>query len=350
MRLIALCLLAACARTQEDPSLEAVRSAVQAWERGVAALEAGRPVDAQAAFAEALAHRDDPLLRAWQAKALADAGDLDGAIARVDAALADAPTLGEARYNKAAWLARRGAEPEVVAVELRRALRDGARPAREVLADPDFRAYLGHDALAFLPTQVLSIAVESPESTVFWGSEFTLRFRIAGAGADPVAVTAERGAGPAILLGVIDDAMPSTEGTFRDLSYTYRVLGAGEVTLGPFHAWAGDRRAAVGAITIPTAAPPGKAPTTELPELLDLRTPKEVVGRSAIPSIRVLDGDLVIAHQPGDRVEVTPPAVLPPVHYQHRERGKTQWEAWLYRGAGDAKVRITRAGAVILAQ
>lgn len=346
-RLVLLLLLAGCHHA--DPQLVAVRDAIAAWQQGVDALKAGDPKAAQAHFEAARALRPgDPLLEAWEAKALADRGDLEGAIGLLDDALSHSPNLAEARYNRAAYAARLGRPEEQVAEDLERALADGARSPRDVLQDPDFAPILGHPAFDFLPSHALTVGVEAPESTVFWGTEFSVRFRVAGAGDDPLALTAEQAKGPVTPLSVVDDANPSTEGTFRDLTYSFRVVGAGEATFGPFHAWAGDRRTTLNPVKVMTAAPKGKTPPSSTPPI-DFLTPREILGRADVPSARVVDGDLIVACLPGDKVVLDPKPSAAPIHYEQRDRGRTEFEVWRYPevAPNTVHVKVARAGQAV---
>jgi len=346
--LLLLVLLSGCKRP--DPELVAMHEALEAWERGVAQLEAGNPEAARRSFLEAQSHRpDDALLVAWEAEAAAEAGDLEVAATLLDRALVLSPGFAEARYNRAAYWARLGRPVEEVAAEVHQAVQDGACRSRDVLQDPDFQDLLDDPSFDFLPSQPLTIAVEAPESTVFWGSEFGIRFRMAGAESTPIAVTAENAEGPVQLLSVIDDANPSTQGTFRDLTWTFRVVGAGRAHFGPFHAWVGERRSTVEDVWVETAAPMGKETPPEEERLIDFRTPMEVAGRAEIPSARWVDGELLVGFAPGDRVVIEPQPAASPVQYEQRERSKAKWILLRYPGVapGEAKVTIQRAGRTV---
>lgn len=339
-----LALLWACS-SRPDPALAPLHDAVVAWDEGIALLDKGDAAGARERFAIARTHRPgDVLLAAWEAKALADLGQLDEAIARMDDVLAAAPGFAEARYNRAAWRVRRGDHLEEggvteIADELHRAIAEGAASSRAVLDDPDFAELVGRPEFDFLPEEPLTVAVEAPEGTVFWGSEFAVRFRIAGAGDGPIGVTAENVQGPLQLVSVIDDRNPSTQGTFRDLTWTFRVLGAGDVLLGPFHAWTGDLRTVIDPISLTAAAPEGKVAPDPLPAY-DFQTPSERAGRALAPSARVDDDGLSIMYVPGDRVVIDPPLAGEPVRYELRERSRTRWTLDHYRGAGTDGVRV----------
>ncbi|MBW1877031.1 MAG: hypothetical protein JRI25_00095 [Deltaproteobacteria bacterium] len=346
--LLLLVLLSGC--QQKDPDLVAFHDALEAWERGVTQLESGDPEAARSAFQEAQSHRpEDALLAAWEAKAAADAGELEVAASLLDRALVLSPGFAEARYNRAAYWARLGRPTDEVAREVRQAVQDGARRSREVLQDPDFQDLLDDPSFDFLPSQSLTIVVEAPQSTVFWGSEFGIRFRLVGAESTPIAVTAERIEGPVELLSVVDDSRLSTQGTVRDLTWTFRVVGAGPIHFGPFHAWVGERRSTVEEVWIDAAAPAGKEIPPERERLVDFRTPMEVAGRAEIPSARVVDGELLVGFAPGDRVVIEPKPAAPPVQYEQRYRSKAKWTLLRYPGVepGEVKVTVQRGGRTV---
>lgn len=337
-------LLWACG-TSGDPQLRGVSEAVRAWDRGAELLEAGDPGGARAAFAEARTHRPgDALLGAWEARAAAADGDLDGAIALLDAVLAEAPDLAQARYNRAAYLARAGRADEAAA-DLRRAVDDGAARSRDVLSDPDFSGLLQHEAFGFLPRAVLEVAVDAPEATVFWGSEASVRLRAAPVAAEVLQVGAVRTSGPAELVAVTEDAVRTSEGPGRDVTYALRVTGAGAVSLGPIQISSGGHEATLDPVVFATAAPPDRAPPAEQP--VDLTTPSALRAGAELPFARHHRGGLLVGAQVADRVELVPPPADPPILYTYRVSGQTEWTIASYPGVQVERVRVLRAGAAV---
>lgn len=339
-------LVALVACPSGDPELRARHDAIEAWEKGVRQLEAQDATAASRSFARALESQPgDPLLLAWEATALAQAGQLDQAIERLDRALEEQPNLVEARYNRAAYHARRG-DPEAAAEDLATALQGGiSLLPRDVLEDADFQPYLDHPAfVAVLPAETLTVAVEGPPGTVFRGSEFDVRLRIAGGGRDAIGVTAEEVRGPASLVEVIEDLVPSTEGPFRDITWRFRATGAGELTLGPFHVYAGTRTVMADPLVVRAAAPPGKEdPGPAAP--LTLRTPRELARQLVAPAARLHEEGLLVMAKPGAKVEVIPSPTGEPVRYELRERGQPVWVLWHWtKAAPDVRVKILSAG------
>jgi hypothetical protein len=344
-----LALLVAC--NGGDPELGRRKASLDAWERGVALLDGGDATAARAAFQESRKSRpSDALLLAWEARAAAAEGDLDAAIALLDEALAADPGFAEARYNRAAYHARND-DPEKAAEDLADALMAGVdQLPRDVREDPDFAPWLGHPAFAdVLPQEPLAVAVEVPEGSVFRGSEFTVRLRIAGAGGDTIGVTPEVASGPATLVEAIEETLQSTEGPFRDLTWRFRATGAGTIQLGPFHVYAGTRTVIAQGVTVEAKAPPGRE-TPEGPGLLQFATPREMIANLQAPAARWSDAQgLVVVASPGDLVTITPPPADEAVRYEIRDQGAPQRVLHQYRkGTAEATVRIAHGGAVLL--
>jgi hypothetical protein len=332
--------------TPRDPEGEALEASLDAWEGGMAALEDGRPADARTSFESARRSRpDDPLLFAWEAHAAARAGDLDGAIALLDRALEQDPGFVEARYNRAAYLARAG-RPEDAAVELERAFAGGlARTPLQVVDDPDFARWRDHAAFAeMLPADTLAVAVEGPKGTVFRDHEFELRMRVLGAGTDPVGVSAERASGPVTLVQAIEDEVPSNEGPHRDVVWRLRATGAGTVQLGPFLVVAGSRTVRADAWTGVVGAPPDRTEADPAP-LPWFTTPRELADRMQIGSARRTPDGVVVKAAPGERCEITPAPASGPYRYELRASNDLVWFACLWPGAAEgSRVWLVRGG------
>lgn len=300
-----------------DPELVATARSLEAWEEGRSKLEAGDAPAALVAFRKAGEIRPSPLLLAWEARAAAATGDLEGAVATLERVLADEPRFAEARYNRAAYLARLD-RPEAAAAELQLALEDGAARALSVLEDPDFEKMIDHPAFVFLPQDALSLGIEPPPATAFWGAEISLRLRLLGIVAPPVSIRAERATGPLELVTVIEDTVDTSQGTGIDLVWTWRVAGEGAVEIGPIEVTAGRYTASAAPVTVMASAPPGKV----VPPLdpIVLRTPSQWLAEVAPASAEIVDDRLVVHAGAGDRVTTEPP-LPPPVRYERRERG-----------------------------
>jgi hypothetical protein len=309
--LIALLALAGCRGV--DPELRQRRAALDAWRAAEQSFHDGDVPGARRHLDVALRHRPgDPVLLAWAARAAAADGDLDAAVELGGIALATDPTLAEARYNLAAWHARRGDVTEA-ARELRRALEDGVSSPVLVAEDPDFVPWLDHPSFSFLPGTPIVVTVEAPEHRVFWGSEFDVRLRVLGAQAGPIGVTAERADGPAALVRVVESPVDTPSGPVRDLVYTFRVTGAGSLHLGPLHVWSGRRRAFVDEVVVEAAAPPDRAAPPPAP--YDLATPGELLAVDDLAARRVGD-EVRLTGEAGDVFDWAPDA--PAIRYETR--------------------------------
>lgn len=342
-------LLALLACERPDPELVQQKRALNAWRDGKEHLQDGEPAKAVEDFEKALEERPgDPVLQAWLAQALAAKGDLDRAIAVLDAVLAEHPGFAEARYNRAAYLARTG-EPEAAAADLKRALDDGARPARDVLRDPDFERYLDHPAFNFLPRQALVIAVDPPRGPAFMGGQVDVRLQVLGTGGDVVSLEAAETSGPVRLLRVVENLVQSTEGPGRELVFTFEVLGPGDVSLGPLRISAGPHEAWVAPVAFETVAAKGKQGPKTVPPVV-LTTASQVGAAHALPSATWIGGrHLVVKAQPGDRIEIEPDPGVPERVWEMRELGRPLWtlSRWELPSPPE-RVRVVREGRAVL--
>lgn len=326
--------LVAC---RSEPELRDRARSLAAWEDGVAALEAGDPGAARADLQQAREAWDGPVLMAWEARAAAESGDLEGAVGLLDEALALQPGLAEARYNRAAYLARLG-RLEEAGRELRVALDAGARPAREVLEDPDFAEHLGHPSFAFLPRSWLQVAVEAPREPVFWGSEVSVRLRVLGAEEEPVEVRVPEVELPLQLVEVVEEALPSTAGLQRDVVLTYRVTGAGELALGPLEIAAGRHVQAVPAVELVLTAPEGREAVLHP---LRAETPSALRGEREVPAVWRDGGSTWVLLGRGARVRREPAR---PVRHVWRSHGQEDWSVLRYDGWEPDVVSVSLPG------
>lgn len=340
-----LALLLACGGS--EPELASRKEALELWRQGKERLEEGKAREAEERFSRALDVRPkDPVLQSWQAHALARQGKLEEAVAVLDVVLARYPNFAEARYNRAAYLARLG-DLDASAADLKRALRDGARRSREVLDDPDFQPHLDHPAFSFLPDQALSVAVDAPDGPLFAGSQAQVRLRVLGTEGAPVQVTAAEASGPIRLSAATEDEIATSEGPGRELTWTFEVAGPGSIRLGPLKVRAGGHEADAGTVTIEAVAQPGRT-TPDVPPLT-LQTPTEVGGELALPSATWSDGALLVKTAHADRVVVEPAPTALPSQWELRDLGRTQWVVYRYAlPARPERVRILRGGRAIL--
>jgi hypothetical protein len=265
MLLLSLLSLLGC----DDPALEPFAASLSSWDEGRAALAAGHPADAVTAFAAA--RTKDPgsvALRLWEAKALADAGRLDEADARLTELVHADPKVGEAWYNRAAYRARTGRLAESAA-DLREALALGTRSALEAADDPDFAAAREDAAFAgILPAQPLEASAHGPGGSVFVGSRYTLSLAITALpkaelvierlGVDPGCLRLQR---------IVQDDHAEAGQTQRQFAVDLRAEGPCDAPIGPFAVRAGTARLALDPVAVKVEAPPGAAAVVGLPPL-----------------------------------------------------------------------------------
>jgi hypothetical protein len=346
---LACCL--ACSAPSGAPELTARRHALEAWERGRAALDAGDGPAALAAFQEALDHRPgDPLLLAWRGQAEAARGDLDAAIRTLQVVLSREPKMAEARYNLACYQARAG-QLDAAGESLQQALADGAADPRDVLEDPDFAPHLRHAALAFLPDAPLDVAVSGPSGSVFLGSEAPIRLTVRGRRLEQLQVTSPPVVGPFELVKV-EERHRTTEGGDHERTITWylSVTGAGHLDVGPFEVRSERRAATALGLSVAALAPPGhvapEGSTTrlEVPSVLA----SHGGGDLQSPAAWAADGRLVVRAGPDDRV-VADGAAGPGVRWQHFQGRDLDWALTTWPAPTSPQpVRVLRRGKVVL--
>ncbi|MFT4626017.1 MAG: hypothetical protein ACI8PZ_004688 [Myxococcota bacterium] len=342
MTLFALVAITGCDRP--PPDLVAARMASEAWKRGVGHLDEGAPAEASAEFEQGLAARPgDVLLLAWRARAEAEAGRLDDAIATMDLVLAARRDFSEARYNRAAYLARAGRLDEA-GRDLRMALDGGVTRPEDVLADPDFQRHLDHPALAFLPRQALKLLIESRKDSAFLASEVPVRLLVVGNDDAPVQLELTEISGPAEIVKVVQNTVQSTDGLSTELVWTLRITGAGSIRLGPWQVSSAGRGASHPGIAFEAVAPPdhvGSVPPLSGP----LPVPEAIAGgHEDLDVWRAVDRTWVRT-LPGDRVDPSPPAVV----LERREGPRTSWLAHGFdTTAPGGRLTVSRGGRTVV--
>jgi hypothetical protein len=345
---LAIVLLGGCTWEQPDPDLITRRRALDAWEEGKAALELGRAGAARAHFEAALEARPgDPLLEAWRARAEAATGDLDTAIATLDVVLRKRPAFAEARYNRAAYLARAGRLDEA-GPELERALAAGGFEARAVLDDPDFQPHLDHPALSFLPAAPVEVALKGPGGSTFLNSEAEVRLEVVGRDLADLQVEAPPVRGP-FRLGRVDVHRTLAEVGDDQVVVTWGLLatGAGEARVGPVTVRAGARSAQADSVVVQALAPPDHA--TPEPRPFRLSTPGQMAASApgAGPAAW-RHGTSLRVRQPVDVKMQVDGLPDDPVRWQRFDGRTLAYTLWTWDPAPTgATVRLSRQGRVL---
>lgn len=347
---IVSCLLG-CVGSSPSPELVSASRSLQEWRAGSEHLANGDAAGALASFDRALQSRpDDPLLLAWRGRALAEGGDLSGAVGAMDAALARAPSFAEAAYNRAAYLARLGRVDEA-GVALKHALSLGAADPRDVLQDPDFMPHLDHVALAFLPKAPITARLKGPGGSVFVGSDAVVRLQVSGLALDGVVVEGPTAAGPFRMSGVEERLeRPSGADEQLILTWTLRALGPGSLVVGPLVLRDGPRTVTVDSLTLVSvtdrdeSVPALKSPSWQRPKTLARIASQP----PPAPSAWRRGSALWAALPPGS--QVTGPDATPPDFRATRVVDRQeQWVIYRWDNApADASIEAVRGGTVLL--
>ncbi|MCA9488852.1 MAG: hypothetical protein KC621_02995 [Myxococcales bacterium] len=314
-----------------DPDLGAARRSLDAWEHGVALLEAQDAAGARVAFAEARAAREDPLLVAWMAAAADADGDLASADALYAEALQGAPELAAARYRHGVVLARLGDHANA-ATELQRAIDDGAARTLELLEDPELAPFLDQPAYDFVPRQAVTVAVDRVPETAFWGSEVPVGMRLLGLVRPPFEVVEAPVEGPVELVSVVQEDLSTSQGPGLAVRFLLRVTGAGQVVVGPTTFEAGPFRATGDLVTFAAAAPPGREQAPD--GTVELHLPDEWLARVPEPGAALIGERLVVSAGPSDRITVEPALAGPPITYERRSIDGVASRVSVWSGAG----------------
>ncbi|MBN1334946.1 MAG: hypothetical protein JXB39_03195 [Deltaproteobacteria bacterium] len=314
--------------------------ALDRYRSGRAHLERGEPVEAAEDFADAA--RLDPTsvaLVAWQAHALAEAGDLEGAVRVLSGQAPSGTVTPLMRYNRACYLARLGRSLEALD-SLQRAVQEDPDLVAAARIDPDlvllagtpgFEAVVGHPAV--------QARMAGEEGAILAGETYDLVLEVRGPEGMRLDLT---WVGPALpgfeVRRIVDEA--EEDGRHRTLTFTLFAGVAGEGTLGPWRLGVSGQALDLPAVAWEVVAPPGATPRT--PPVLQpmgpgFWCPAEVLEGRATPSVGTWLGRLLVVHAPSDRVEVDPDAVTgSPLVLEVRRDGQIQAVAQARSWAPDA--------------
>lgn len=287
--------LLAC--TQPEPS---VKQSLDLFSQGRTHLEAGRPAKAAQSFSEASAvDPESAELWIWQAKALAEQGELEAAIDALDRAVTLRPGLVEGWYNRACYKARAG-DLDGATQDLQQALRSPELDRIQVAQDPDL-APLRADPrnAAWIPLPKLVVQATVPTEPAFLGAEIELSVTLEDGGQQGWQL---RGGPESPLLQPVqwlEETSAASPGQ-RRLRLRYRVQGGGAAQLGPWTVRAGGLESRVETDPVRLLAPSSHhAPEQPWPG--SLAAPSELLADEA--GARRLEGPwVVVSMQPGDRV------------------------------------------------
>lgn len=289
--------LLAC--TQPEPPL---KQSLDLYAQGLVKLEAGEFSQAAEDFERArlLAPESGELL-IWQAKALAEGGDLDGAVALLDQAIRQHPGLVQGWYNRACYKARAG-DLEGARVDLMQALRSPELDRLLVAQDPDLAALRADPANAdWIPMPDLGLSLKVPAEPAFLGSEIELVIGVEQGAEEGLSLRSESPLSPLLRpVSWIEERSAEAPGQ-RRIRLRLKVLGGGEAQVGPYTVSASGLEGELPAQGVTLLAPeshsaPGQAWTGTF------GAPSELL--AAQPGAERVGGDWVlVSYAPGDQVE-----------------------------------------------
>jgi len=292
--------------------LVAQREALDAWEDGKEALEEGVPERAADHFLEALGHQPgDPILVTWHAVALAEGGQREQALTKLEEVLARQPGLHEARYYRANYLAQRG-DIEHAAEDLLYLYQRGVLDVPRVRQDATISAFLTHPAMAFLPKVSLSVTTTMQTQGAFEGTMVPAQLRVESPWQEPIRVTGSF-SGPVEMRSVFERWEQNSGGLALDLTYRLRVMGKGEVTQGPWSVEQGTRTEELEAVRFLAV---GRDEDGEAPgQVLQAHTPSFLLTRIGEARARVEGRSVDVRLGGSERVKLDPPSARVPVRY-----------------------------------
>lgn len=340
--------LLACAGDRRPES-----RALALFERGREQLAAGDPTSAAESFRLAVVEDPQrPVLRSWQAYAVAAGGNPTAAIQLLEGEGLAALSPHD-RYNLAAWHARLGDRESALAL-LEVALEDEPALRESVADDPDLESLRADGALAArLVDSELRVVMLGEEGAILAGEFYDLELTLQPAS---LAVSLEWEAPlPAgfTLSRVVDgrSGEPGEPG-LRELHYRLRARQGGEGSLGPWVLHAGERSSPIQEQPWQALVPPGVdlGEPAPLPALDPVWwTPREALAGLEAGQAESRHGLLVVCFLPGDQLELGKDALAgKPLDIELRlnDQPSLLARAWRWApGARSATVVITRKGA-----
>ncbi len=317
------------------------------WEEGVQALEVGDPGAAVEAFSSAiLKDPASPEIWLWKGRALAEAGDLEGAIQAAGQVLARRPDHPVARYNRACWLARQG-RLEEAAGDLARVLEEGGVDRLDAARDPDLDVLRADPATrSRVPARRLPAWATADPEAMFVGSQWSVRILVELPVEEPALHLSFDGdeAAPLQLMRIVEDWVPHGATVERDIEFIFRVLGEGEGRVGPWLAKGAGLEAFLPTVPYRFLAPPGASPVVGRSLAGLFRSPEERVGGlQETGAVRYAD-HVVVRGEPGDRLESS---TTPSLQVEVRSGGQPTWIAWEIASEPGSRVALHRSGALV---
>jgi hypothetical protein len=310
-----------------DPEFKPISQALSAYDRGQAQLASGFPLRAAAAFSEAAAADPArPVLLGWQAWALDQAGDTQGAIRILDGALLAQPGASELRYNRAALRARTGML-EGAAADLRWLYSNDVVQPVEVGEDRDFLPLSTHtDFRNLVPRAQIQADLRGEGGSVLLGERFTLELNLVVRNGAQIEIE-DLGEETGLLRHVRTVEDGEADGplwTRRRVRIIYKAVAGGTGSIGPWLVKSGGTSTLTDRIPVEVVAlsgrtsadSPSEASAVQLPAGLDEAAPPPWIGVVAQHRVARL----------GPRHSLSPSVASPPGPvYELWQSGQVRW-------------------------
>ncbi|MFH1465995.1 MAG: tetratricopeptide repeat protein, partial [Pseudomonadota bacterium] len=256
-RALALLLLAGCGGPHSGPA-----RALEEYEQGRRLIEEGQPLQAAERFGRAAeADPGHSLLVSWQAWALASGGQVEEAIALLQAA--PGARLPEDLYNLGAWSARLGRDEEALA-SLTRAIAADPSLRTRLADDPDLAALQGRlHGLHALGEEPLRALMIGEEGAILAGESYDLELVVQSAAGRALALSWDQPLPAGFTLRRAVDEVAAGRGgagELRTLTWRVRAAAPGEGDLGPWTLTVGAEQQALPAVPWQVLLPEGVEP------------------------------------------------------------------------------------------
>jgi hypothetical protein len=289
--------LLAC--SQPEPPIKA---SLDLYAQGLESLEAGEASRAAGEFerARGLVPESGELLL-WQAKALADSGDLAGSITLLDQAVKMHPGMVEAWYNRACYKARAG-DLAGASVDLQQALRSPELDRLVVAQDPDLALLRADPANAdWIPMPSLGLSLKVPTEPAFLGSEIELVIGVEQGAEEGLSLSTSEPMSPLLRPVTWIEERSGEQPGQRKLRLRLEVLGGGEALVGPFVVSARGVEEGLAPQAVSLLAPQSHSPPT-VSWTGPFEAPSQLL-RSELSAERLQADWVLVSFSPGDRVE-----------------------------------------------
>jgi hypothetical protein len=331
-----------------DPELDPVAEALSAWDEARAAADAGDLDGALGTVREARAlDPGSPALAGWEAELLRQKGDAPGALSVLDAALRSVPDHAELREQRA-WLRMAQGDARGAAEDLAPLVRAGLVDPEDLADDPTYAPLADDPATAWLvPPPRIGAELSSEAGAVLVGDTWVLDVLVDIRSGEPLTVAAggPGGGAPLRLERVVDDRL-STDGKReqRRITWTFRATGAGTTVLGPWTLSTGRATATLGPVPVEVTALGDRTEAGVAWVPASLPVPLSLAPVDAALAPRTSAGRTVLPAPPGATVSLEAAPDPGVVHAEARVAGQPRWEGPLLP-AGTRARAVVRSGA-----